>query len=211
MTDKAPTVIAGVDLDRVRAAIAPVLSAHGVSLVDVEYTTEHLGWTLRIFIERYDPTVAADAAAPGAGDPSAAQGGVTLDDCANVSRDVSTALDIADLIPHKYSLEVSSPGLDRPLRTKADFTRFVGKLARVKLTRPAPDGQRLLRGILEQAAEGSVAVLVDGKHIEVPFEQVANANLIFELIPGQKSKGGARKTSTKPSAKRPPKKTTENR
>ncbi|KYF90308.1 ribosome maturation factor RimP [Sorangium cellulosum] len=173
-----PTTRAAFDLGRVRDAVAPVLASHGVTLVDVEWTTERAGWTLRITIEREG---SADAG-----------GGVTLEDCADVSRDVSSVLDVEDLIPNHYNLEVSSPGLDRRLRTPAEFVRFLGKTAKVKLSRPAPDGQRLLRGELLQAPEGQIAVLVDGKRIEVPFSDVVEARLVFELTTQPKPKKGQR-------------------
>lgn len=174
-----PQIKAGVDLARVRAVVLPVLVAHGVELADVQFTTERAGWTLRLYIER-----------PGSNEAS---GGVTLADCAEVSRDVSTVLDVEDFIPHRYHLEVSSPGLDRPLRSEHDFVRFRGKLARVKLNKPAPDGQRLLRGTLEEAPAGAVAVRVDDKRIEVAYADVEEANLVFELAPQPKQgkgKGG---------------------
>lgn len=177
-------VIAGVDLDRVRAALGPVLSAHDVVLADLEFVTDRQGWTLRLTIER-----------PG---PDEISGNVTLDDCAEVSRDASLVLDVEDLIAQHYNLEVSSPGLDRRLRTLADFVRFTGKTARVKLRAPAPDGQRLLRGALERAPDGVVAVIVDGKRIETPFENVEQANLVFELEPQPKK--GSGKTTQKPGA-----------
>jgi ribosome maturation factor RimP len=173
MTSQAHEIKAGVDLARVRAAVGPVLSAHGVVLADLEWLTDRLGWVLRITIEREGSTEQG--------------GGVTLEDCAEVSRDSSAVLDLdEDLIPHHYHLEVSSPGLDRPLRTEAEFARFAGKTAKVKLSRPAPDGQRVLRGMLDAAAPGTVAVVVDGKHVEVPFADVAEANLVFELTPQPK-------------------------
>jgi ribosome maturation factor RimP len=165
-----------IDLDRIRAVVQPVLSTHGVSLVDVEWFTEQGAWTLRLTIERESAVAAGDVG-----------GGVTLEDCAEVSRDVSSVLDVQDdIIAHKYSLEVSSPGLDRKLRTATDFQRFVGKTARVKLSKPAPDGQRLLRGPLAEAPEGMVAVIVDGKRIEAPYADVAEARLVFELAPQPK-------------------------
>jgi ribosome maturation factor RimP len=190
MEEARPHVIAGVDLDRVRAAIGPALSAQGVELVDLEFTTERSGWTLRVVIER--------AGADGA------DGGVSLDDCAEVSRDVSQVLDVEDLIPQHYHLEVSSPGLDRPLRREADFVRFSGKPARVKLRRPAPDGQRVLRGPIDAAPAGSIAVVVDGKRIEVPFDLVEEANLVFELTP-QPKKGVAKGKSGPPRKQGEPK------
>jgi ribosome maturation factor RimP len=182
---------AGIDLDRIRAALAPVLAAHGVSLVDVEWLTERVGWTLRLTIEREG----ADALTPDPTIPSRPQlesGGVTLEDCAHVSRDASAVLDAEDFIPYHYNLEVSSPGLDRKLRTPAEFERFAGKTVKVKLSRPAPDGQRLLRGTLEKAEPGKVAVTVDGKRIEAPFDDVVEARLVYELETQPKPKKGTK-------------------
>jgi ribosome maturation factor RimP len=174
-----------VDLGRVRAAIAPAVAAHGVSLVDVEWETDRVGWVLRITIEREGSAVSPTH-------------GVTLDDCADVSRDVSAVLDAdEELVPHHHHLEVSSPGVDRPLRTEADFARFAGQVAKVKLARPAPDGQRLLHGPLDAAPAGRVAVVVDGKRIEVPFADVVEARLSFEMggQPKKKSTGRPARTS----------------
>jgi ribosome maturation factor RimP len=169
---------AGIDLDRIRAALAPVLTAHGISLVDVEWGTDRSGWTLRLTIEREGDT------RPGFG--------VTLEDCADVSRDASAVLDVEDIIPHHYNLEVSSPGVERKLRSAADFARFAGKLVKVKLKRPAPDGQRVLRGPLEAAREGQIAVVTDGKRIEVPLDDVSDAHLVFEMESQPKPQKGAR-------------------
>lgn len=171
-----------VDFDRIRAAVRPVLAAHGVSLVDLEWGTDHGAWTLRFTIE------SNEAAASMSSDPA---GGVSLDQCAEVSRDISTVLDEVDAIAHAYSLEVSSPGLDRKLHSPADFVRFRGQSARVKLARPAPDGQRLLRGELLEAPENKVAVLVDGKRIEAPLDDVVEARLVYELAPAPKKTKGS--------------------
>jgi ribosome maturation factor RimP len=178
----------GVDLDEVRAALTPVLAAHGVTLVELEWLTDRRGWTLRVIIERLGST--ADAA-----------GGVTLDDCVEVSRDVSRVLDVEDLIAHQYSLEVSSPGLDRKLHGAADFVRFRGQTAKVKLLRPAPDGQRVLRGPIEEAPEGRVAICADGKRIEVPAVDVEEARLVYELQIGKK-KGTPRESHRRKAADR---------
>lgn len=171
---------AGVDLGRVRAALGPVLSSHGVVLVALEWLTERTGWTLRLTIEREGGT------------PTNLAGGVTLEDCAEVSRDASAVLDVEEMIAHRYSLEVSTPGLERPLRSVADFQRFEGQLAKVKLSQPAPDGQKVLRGILAraEAPEGAVAVMVDGKCVEVPLADITEAHLVFELTPQPKKKSG---------------------
>lgn len=182
----------GVDLEKVRGAITPVLAAHGVELFDLEWLTDRAGWTLRVMIERIEPTPRVD---PATGLADAA-GGVTLEDCVEVSRDISSVLDVEDLIQPNYHLEVSSPGLERKLRGIADFVRFRGHLAKVKLARPAPDGQRVLRGPLEEAPEGRIAVLADGKRIEVPAADVAEARLVYELPvapkPGKSTTSGNR-------------------
>lgn len=161
-------------LERVRALVAPLCVAHRVDLVQVAW----FGRTLRVTIERRSPS--------GKEDPAGTSGwGVSLDDCADLSRDLSQALDEGDVVPGSYSLEVSSPGLERELYDDADFRRFVGFLAKVKLSRPAPDGQKLLRGTIEAVTgEGSATELtmrVDKRTIVVPFETVTAAHLVYEL------------------------------
>jgi ribosome maturation factor RimP len=176
-------------LERVHTLLAPVARAHGVEVVSVRWVTEHGGRTLRVTIER---RLASGAQAGQLPDGSDGVGwGVSLDDCAEVSRDLSAALDEnEDDIPGHYNLEVSSPGLDRELYSAADFLRFGGRTAKVKLSKPAPDGQRLLRGSISalsgpQGAE-LLTMLVDGKSITVPFANVNEANLVFELEKGVK-------------------------
>lgn len=181
-TSTEPANKISVDFDRIRTAVRPVLAAHRVTLVDLEWCTEHGAWTLRFTIE------SNEAATSMSSDPA---GGVSLDDCADVSRDISAVLDEVDAITHAYSLEVSSPGLDRKLHSPADFVRFRGKSARVKLAHPAPDGQRLLRGELLEAPENKVAVLVDGKRIEAPLDDVVEARLVYELAPAPKKTKGS--------------------
>jgi len=162
-------------LASVRALVAPLCVAHGVDLVDIAWG----GRVLRVTIERRDPAVKDD--------PHGTSGwGVTLDDCAELSREISRALDAdEEIIPGAYSLEVSSPGLERDLRSEDDFRRFVGFPAKVKLNRPAPDGQRALRGRIEAlTGAGATAALrmhVDGKDITVPFDTVTTAHLVYEL------------------------------
>jgi len=169
---------AGVDLGRVRAALLPVLSSHGVVLVDLEWLTERNGWTLRLTIEREGGSV------------NNLSGGVTLDDCAEISRDASAVLDVEDLIQQSYNLEVSTPGLERKLRGQADFERFVGQTAKVKLSRPAADGQKVLCGVIAEAPRGMIAVTVSGERVEAPFADVTEAHLVFELTPQPKKKSG---------------------
>lgn len=178
-------------LERVRAALAPLAIAHGVSLVDVEWTTERGGRTLRVTMERV-----SENPAPSDGEPRGF--GVSVDDCAEFSRDASQALDLVDGLDGAYLLEVSSPGLDRPLRSIADFRRFSGELAKVKLKTPASDGQRVLRGTLGPIGPDdlSFSIECDGKHFDVALANVDAANLAFELSP-QPKKASHQKTGHK--------------
>lgn len=191
----ASTVPTDRNLARVRALALPLAAAMGVDLVAVEWTAEGGRRTLRVTIER--KSVAPTGAHLEHG------WGVTLDDCADLSRQLSQAIDAEDAVPGAYDLEVSSPGLDRPLYTAEDYRRFVGQLAKAKLAKPAPDGQRLLRGHI-LSVEGSagaerVTIDVDGKAITVPFADVVGGHLVFELSHGDKpghkpgKKGGKQK------------------
>ena len=174
------------DAEGVRALIEPVVVAQGFGLWDIEWT----GASLRVFIEC--PTQLDDPLA-----------GVTLDNCVRVSRALSSALDEADLIPGAYNLEVSSPGLDRPLRTPSDFKRQLGRLAKCKLHEAAADGQMALRGTLLAATDDAITMEVDGKKFEVALSNVREAKLVFELAgedrasrPGKKGKPKGPKKQT---------------
>ena len=102
---------------------------------------------------------------------------VGVDDCERVSRDVSAALDVADNIAHTYLLEVSSPGLDRPLRRERDFARFVGESARVRLE-AGVEGRRNFSGTIRGAKDGHVEIACDGRSYELPIDDIVRANLI---------------------------------
>lgn len=147
--------------------VRPVLRAHGVDLFDLGLRRERSGWVLRVVIEH------ADSPEPG--------GGITVDVCADVSRDLSTALDVADVVDHAYSLEVSSPGLERPLRHADDYRRFAGKAAKLLLHRAHESGARTLRGTLTGMREQFVLLDVDGQPMEVELGNIRRGNLVFEL------------------------------
>lgn len=159
----------GIDRAPLEAAITPVLRAHGVDTVEISYQMERGGWVLRVTVESLEHTGAL-------GSESIHLGLLT-----EISRDLSSALDVADVIPHRYQLEVSSPGLDRPLRSLRDFDQAQGQLAKVHLRRPTADGQRVLRGTISTVRDGSIEVEVDGKPMMAPFDDVERAHLIFEL------------------------------
>ena len=156
----------GLDRERVLSAIAPVLRAHGVEGVELVWHPDRRGWVLQVTVER------AGSTEPGAG--------VTLDLCAEISRDLSTALDVADAIPGRYHLEVGSPGLERALYGVGDYERFSGKLAKLKLREPL-GGQHTLRGTLRGLDEtGAVLVETDSGLVSVPPGHLGTGQLIFD-------------------------------
>jgi len=146
-------------LEKVRALAAPLAAQEGMELVDVEFGGAGGRTTLRLFIDK--------------------AGGVSLEDCSSVSRALSAALDVEDPLQGSYDLEVSSPGLDRPLRTPEHFEKFAGQKVRVKTFGPVPEceNRKTFVGTLKGYAEGKVIVDVDGKLFHVPHAQVSKANL----------------------------------
>jgi ribosome maturation factor RimP len=145
-------------LEKVRRIVAPLAAQEGMELVDVEMGGAGRQ-TLRIYIDK--------------------TGGVSLDDCSSISRATSAALDVEDPIDGAYDLEVSSPGLDRPLRTPEHFAKFVGQKVRVKTFGPVAEceNRKTFVGTLQGFSEGKVIVEVDGKVFHVPHEQVSKAKV----------------------------------
>jgi ribosome maturation factor RimP len=161
----------GVDRDALQRVVDPVARAHGAEVVDLELKPDRGRWVLRVYVEK------AGAAAQHLSTRDAA---VNLELCANVSRDLSPALDVADLIPHAYVLEVSSPGVERPLRAERDFIRFTGQKAKLRLRDPV-DGQRVLIGLLDGVQGGAVRVKEGSRVHEAPLSSVESARLVFEF------------------------------
>jgi ribosome maturation factor RimP len=149
------------DVNKQSQLIEPVVAGHGYELVEVEWKNES-GWILRVFIDK--PV-----------------GGVSLDDCAAVSRELSAVLDVADVIGPAYSLEVSSPGLNRPLKKESDFARFIGKKAKIRTRHPVGDARRNFSGTLISVADGKVKIDVGDQVCEVPVSEVEKANLVYEF------------------------------
>ncbi len=141
------------------ALLEPAVSRLGYELVGVEY---HGGRRalLRLYIDR--------------------EGGVSVEDCQRVSRQVSGLLDVEDPIPGPYTLEVSSPGLDRPLFRAADFQRFAGREVRIRTDVPL-EGRRNFRGVLRGLRGDEVLVEVDGAELALPVERIEQARLVPEL------------------------------
>ncbi|MCC6337539.1 MAG: ribosome maturation factor RimP [Myxococcales bacterium] len=157
--------------DKAWALAEPLLAAEGLELLDVEFVREH-GWILRLYID-----VPGDQ--------------VGVDECAIASRAVDRALDVEDFIPHEYSLEVSSPGLNRPLRKAKHFEQVKGKQVRVKTYGPLFEPPRKnFVGTLTDVQPEAVVVEVDGAGpFTIPLKDIARANLEFdfEADKGQKA------------------------
>lgn len=155
--------------------VEPYVKDAGFELVEVQSGREPTGWVVRLFID----TPAADAAVQGLApeEGEAAEATVSHTDCERVSRDVSAALDVADLIPHAYELEVSSPGLDRPLRRLNDFARFRGQEAKIRMTEGV-EGRRNFSGQLGGTEDGLVKIECDGRTYHLPIGDIAKANLV---------------------------------
>src|SRR3954447_9700155 len=155
-------------VDHVRAAAERVAQSYGLEIFDVQFRREASGMVLRVQIDRPGPS-------------SSAGDSVSVEDCAHVSRDLSAMLDVDDVIPTAYTLEVSSPGLDRPLRSADDYRRFAGRRAKIVM-RAAVDGQTFFKGRLA-GVEGHEVLIDgdDGRTHRVPLDVITRANLEVEF------------------------------
>ncbi len=150
----------GVEWDRIRRLIEEVVESQGYELVEAELKGAGNNSVLRIFI---DKTV-----------------GISHSDCELVSEQVGTVLDVEDLIPSSYTLEVSSPGLERKLVKESDYTRFDGKLARIQ-TRIPLNQQKVFRGRLQGVHDGKIRLeLPKGNILEIPLDVIQEARLEFD-------------------------------
>jgi len=150
---------------QLRAAAARVAASYGLEVFDLQFRREPIGWVLRVVLDRLAETV-------------------TIEDCQRVSHDLSALLDVEDewsaALGEKYTLEVSSPGLDRPLRGEADFRRFTGRLSKI-VTTEAVDGQTHFAGRLSGVEDGAVLVSEGRRVHRVPLTLVKRARLDVEF------------------------------
>lgn len=140
--------------------IEPLLKALSVELVDVEFKREPAGWVLRIYIDK--------------------EGGVDLDTCQRVSEAVDPLLDAEDIIPMRYFFEVSSPGIERPLKRKEDYKKFVGEEIFVNTFSPL-NSRRKFKGRLKEALEEKFILECEGKLYEIDYDNVSKAHLVVEI------------------------------
>jgi ribosome maturation factor RimP len=159
---------AGDMVEQIRAMAGRVAGSYGLDIFDVQFRREGRGMVLRVQIDR-----------PGTG--ATAEDSVSVEDCAKVSRDLSAMLDVEDIVPTAYTLEVSSPGLDRPLRARADYDRFSGRRAKL-VVREAVDGQMFFKGRLGGVEDRDVVIDTDdGRRHRVPLGVIARAHLEVEF------------------------------
>ena len=153
-------------LDKIKSIAEGIVASMDIELVELEYAREGRQMVLRLYIDKV--------------------GGVNLDDCASVSRELSAVLDVEDFIEGKFTLEVSSPGLNRPLKKSADYEKNIGRLIKVKTFEAIPDvagnkRKTFLGTLLDFNGKLITMKLQEGQMAEIPLNMVAKANLEFEM------------------------------
>jgi len=190
--------------DEIAALLSPTVESLGLELLGIEYLPAPGGATVRLYID-----------VPQAGSEARYVG---IEDCEAVSREVSALLDVEDPITGNYTLEVSSPGLDRPLFGAAQFARFAGQAAKVTLKMPQ-DGRRRLQGGIIRVEGSTIAFAVDGATLEVDAANIEKARLVPDWValglapavdksgrdarPGKQKKSAGQKPADKPSPRNP--------
>lgn len=144
-------------LSTIERIAKPVLESQGYQLAERELVMDGGRLILRIYIDK--------------------EGGVTLEDCSEVSRSLSAHLDVEDPIPGRYDLEISSPGIERPLRYPGDFERFAGETIQLKTIEPI-DGRQNYRGTLVKSDAKNIVMNVDGREFVIPFSALARARIV---------------------------------
>lgn len=152
-------------IETLRELIEPILLTEGMELIDMEYRQESRGWVLRFYIDKE---------------------GLTLNHCTQVSTQIGALLEVKDLIPHRYILEVSSPGLNRPLKREKDFKTYVGELIQVKTSQPI-DQRRNFKGKLLGYREGEIMIGSDNQKFLIPISCISKANIQYQF-PDPKNK-----------------------
>lgn len=162
-------VVGGIFLDmdseiisKVYDLAGPIINERGLELVDIEFLRETRGWVLRIILDK--------------------EGGVNLNDCTEVGKELGYILEIKDIIAANYHLEVSSPGLDRPLKTLKDFEKCLGRKVSLKLSEPLK-GRKNFKGTLKTILDDRVQLDIEGESWEIALQAIDKAKLIYEFPP----------------------------
>ena len=154
-------------IESLRELIEPTILSEGMELIDIEYFRESRGWVLRIYIDK--------------------EGGLNLNHCSQISEQIGDLIEVKDLIPHSYYLEVSSPGLNRPLKKEKDFITYVGETIKVKTFKPI-DQKRNFQGKLLGYKEGKVIMRLDSQEVHIPFSLISKANIQYQFPDPKKKK-----------------------
>lgn len=139
--------------------LGPIAASEGMEILDVEYRRESAGWVLRVFIDN--------------------EKGVAVDDCAAFSRVAGDVLDVADLIPTTYNLEISSPGLNRPLRKWEHFQKHIGDIIEIRTIAPLQLNRRNYKGVLKETSPERVIIECEGKDYLVPLSLIERARMLY--------------------------------
>ncbi|NIP39467.1 MAG: ribosome maturation factor RimP [Candidatus Dadabacteria bacterium] len=146
---------------KIERLIDPILTQKNLELVDLEYKSEGKGKVVRIYIDK--------------------EGGVNIDDCSAVSRELSVVMDVHDVINGPYNLEISSPGLTRQLKKERDFTKNIGKKLKIKLNNPVNKQYVLRNALLESFENSTLGIDYEGSKYEIALEDVSKANLELDF------------------------------
>jgi ribosome maturation factor RimP len=154
-------------IESIRELIEPIILSEKMELIDIEYLREPRGWVLRLYIDK--------------------EGKVTLNHCSQLSKQIGDIIEVKDLITHSYILEVSSPGLNRPLKKEKDFITYIGKIIKVKTFKPI-NQRRNFQGTLLGYKEGKVMISSDNQEIHIPFSLISKANIQYQFPDPKKKK-----------------------
>jgi len=184
--------------DRLISIVEPVCRSAGLELVELRFVLEQGGWVLRVCVDLpLDPAVLPSEIAADR---------VDLEDCENLSRELSAVLDVDDPIPQAYSLEVGSPGIDRPLRTAEHFAYFAGSEAKIQLAVPLVteagaerrNFRGILRGVAGEAGAEAAAIEVDGHLFQLRIADIDHARLVPDWDAVMKGKRGVGEREPQP-------------
>lgn len=153
--------------DSLSEIIEPIVASEGMELVSIDYARESRGWVLRLYVDT--------------------AGGVTIDQCARLSRQLGDVLDVKDIVSHPYTLEVSSPGLNRMLKREKDFIAYRGKTITVKTAEPF-EQRRNFEGTLLTYSEGAITMDVDNREVTIPLSHITKAQVKYQFPDRKKNK-----------------------
>lgn len=165
--------------EAMKRVIEPVVEGHDLELVDVERRTGPAPWLLRVIV-----------------DNARGDGRVPVELCAEVARELGVHLDAEDLVPVRFDLEVSSPGLSRILGRECDFHAARGRRVKIE-TREAIDGRRRFTGVLQGLSNGLVCIEQDAEKVEIPFDAIARAKSLYEFSKADFATSQRRKNKTR--------------